>query len=514
MTEKISKELLGRLSDYIAERIGLHFPEERWNDLERGLMSAALDFGFEDAEACARWLLLSPLTKRQIETLARQLTVGETYFFRDKKSFELIEGKILPDLIQKRREAGRYLRIWSAGCATGEEPYSIAMLLSRLIPDIKDWNITVLATDINASFLQKAAKGIYSEWSFRDVAPGVKETFFRKAGKNLFELLPEVREAVTFSYLNLSEDAYPSLTNNTNGMDVILCRNVLMYFTETSQRKVIGKLYRCLVKGGWLMVSPAEISSLQSLPLSHAQFSVSTLWKNEVAREGAFKYEGTICPVTESTISEIPLSPSAPAGGEEYIVTPPLSGMDEKESSLNATPSVTPPVSREDADPYSEALKLFEQGCYAEAEQKISALLAGADNNAPALALLSRIYANQGRLTEAHDLCERAIAADKLNPAYQYLLAAVLHEMGREDESKISLNRAVYLNQDFVLAHFALGNLARRKGMKRESERHFQNALSILRKYPPDNILPESEGITARRMVEIIGRSMTEGAVA
>ena len=139
-----------------------------------------------------------------------------------------------------------------------------------------------------------------------------------------------MRKAVTFSYLNLSEDAYPSLTNNTNGMDVILCRNVLMYFTEKSQRKVVGKLYRCLVKGGWLMVSPAEISSLQSLPLSHAQFSVSTIWKNGVAREGAFKYEGTICPVTESTISEIPLPPSAPAGGEEYIFTPPSSGMDEE----------------------------------------------------------------------------------------------------------------------------------------------------------------------------------------
>ena len=284
------------------------------------------------------------MTKQQIETLARQLTVGETYFFRDKKSFELIEGKILPDLIQKRREADRYLWIWSAGCATGEEPYSIAMLLSRLIPDIEDWNITVLATDINASFLQKAAKGIYGEWSFRDVPSGVKEVFFKKAGKDLFELLPEVRTAVTFTYLNLSEDAYPSLTNNTNGMDVILCRNVLMYFTEKSQREVVGKLYRCLVKGGWLMVSPAEISSLQSLPLSHAQISVSTLWKNAVAREGAFKYEGTICPVTESTISEIPLPPSAPAGGEDYIFAPPLSGMDEEESSLNVTPSVIPPV--------------------------------------------------------------------------------------------------------------------------------------------------------------------------
>ncbi len=500
MTVTISKELLGRISDYIAQRTGLYFPEARWHDLERGLGYAARDFGFEDAEAWARWLLLSPLTKRQIEALARRLTVGETYFFRDGKGFDLLEGKILPELIQKRREAGKYLRIWSAGCASGEEPYSIAILLRRMIPDIGDWNITILATDINTSFLEKAEKGIYGEWSFRDVPSWVRQGYFRKTGKGRFELLPEVRKGVSFFYHNLAEDAYPSLANNTNAMDLILCRNVLMYFNDENQREVVKKFHRCLVNGGWLMVGPAEMSSTQSSSFSTAQFSGAAFYRKD------------------SVLCEIPADESktdlrlwtTEAGAprfDEQNELPPLARLN---GDLSSPHPVVPSSPKAEADLHAEALKLYERGCYSDAEKKVSTLLAADSKNAAALALLSHICANQGRLGEARDLCERAIAADRLNAAYQYLLAAVLIEMGQEDESKTCLNRALYLDQNFALAHFALGNLSRRRGMKKEGERHFENALAILRTYPPDTIVPESEGITAERMIEIISTALPE----
>ncbi len=479
--------------------MGLYFPEERWADLERGLGLAAPDFGFEDTAEYGRWLLSSPLTNRQIEALAGRLTVGETYFFRDRNSFDLLEGNILPELIRKRRKAGRYLRIWSAGCATGEEPYSIAILLRRLMPDIGDWNITILATDINTSFLRKAEGGIYSEWSFRDVPSWVKEGFFRKNGSG-FELFPELRKSVSFFYHNLAEDVYPSLANNTNGMDIMLCRNVLMYFTEAGQRKVIGRLYRCLTDGGWLMVSPAEISLFKSLPQSDAQLPGSTLYRKDVGGKAAFGCDTAVRPIADNPTSGFPSTPPF-AAGTDLVVPQPLPVSESREST---------PVSREEADPYREALALYEQGCYADAQEKISALLAGDISSGPALALLSRIHADQGRLTDALEICERAIATDKLTPAYHYLRAVILLEMGQEDESKTCLNRALYLDQDFVLAHFALGNLARRKGMRRETDRHFNNALSILQSYRPDNIVPESGGISAERMIDVISVALTE----
>src|SRR5712692_5314204 len=140
MIYNVPEILLSHLTDFVAAQMGLNFPRERWRDLERGIVSAAGDFGFADAGSCAQWLLSSPLTRGQIEILASHLTVGETYFFRERKSFAVLEDHILPELIRSRRGNEQRLRVWSAGCCTGEEPYSVAILLNRMIPDLKDWN--------------------------------------------------------------------------------------------------------------------------------------------------------------------------------------------------------------------------------------------------------------------------------------------------------------------------------------------------------------------------------------
>lgn len=132
-------------------------------------------------------------------------------------------------------------------------------------------------------------------------------------------------------------------------------------------------------------------------------------------------------------------------------------------------------------------------------------------DNSKAIALLARAYANQGRLAEALEWCEKAIAADKLNSGLRYLHATILQEQGLIDEANISLKQALYLNQDFVLAHFALGNLALQQGKRKESKKHFGNALMLLRSYPQAEILPGSEGITASRLREIIRSSISTG---
>ena len=132
MTTIVSDALLTGFSKFIENSIGLHFEKNRRRDLESKIGYVAKEFGFENAEYCIEWLMSSPLTKSQIETLASYLTIGETYFFREKKSFDALENHILKELIHSRRENEKQLRIWSAGCATGEEPYSIAILLSKI----------------------------------------------------------------------------------------------------------------------------------------------------------------------------------------------------------------------------------------------------------------------------------------------------------------------------------------------------------------------------------------------
>ncbi|KKT72347.1 MAG: MCP methyltransferase, CheR-type, partial [Candidatus Moranbacteria bacterium GW2011_GWF1_44_4] len=261
MNETLDRTLLGEVGDRVTRRMGLCFPEERMTDLARGLAAAGKELGFERPDAYERWLAKPEFSPSQVAVLASHLTVGETYFFRESASFEVLEREILPPLVASRADTGRNLRLWSAGCCTGEEAYSLAISCARALPDFRAWNVSVLATDINQEYLSAGEKGVYSEWSFR-CAPGwLRERYFSPAPGKRSVMNPTVKGMVNFGYLNLAEDAYPSLWNNTNAIDVIFCRNVLMYLTPDHQKRVVERLYRCLVDGGCLFVNPAEASA-------------------------------------------------------------------------------------------------------------------------------------------------------------------------------------------------------------------------------------------------------------
>ncbi len=496
MAEPLPDILLSQLGELVAAQTGLHFPRARWRDFERALRSAATDFNFADVASFAQWLASASLSRNEIELLASHLTVGETYFFREKKSLEILEEHILSELIRARRGDERCLRIWSAGCCTGEEPYSIAMLLNKLIPDLQAWNITILATDINARFLQKASEGVYNSWSFRETPPWYQERFFKRRADGRFEILPQIKTMVTFAYLNLAEDVYPSLVNNTNAMDLIFCRNVLMYFTPQRAKKVISSLYLSLVDGGWLIVSPSETSHVLFSQFVTVNFPDAILYQKDSHIAQAARESADI-PFEAPPLSSMPSFDLA--AGTAPQVPSPQYNLDRKvEEQMAQAPQPTP---------YQAALTLYEQGRYAQAAEKIRELSSQNQLDASAMRLLARIHANQGNLSEALECCRSAIAADKLNAGGHYLLAIILQERGEIEEAVRSLKRALYLDQGFVLAHLALGNLTRRQGSLKESEKHFRNALSGLEAYQAGDFLPESEGLTAGRLEEII-RSM------
>ena len=248
-----------RFHDLILARTGMMFGQRRRDALARGVLEAAQRTGCKN-EGEYYCLLLQARTDSELwDALIGAITVGETYFFRDPAQFAALRQHILPDLIARHRD-DRRLRIWSAGCASGEEPYSIALLLHELLPDIAHWNVFILATDINKRALQKAREGRYREWSFRATDPAIRQRYFTQRGDD-YELAPQGREMVTFAYLNLAEDAYLSLAINTNALDLILCRNVAIYLPEIVILEMAGRFYRCLVPEGWLMVGAAETSS-------------------------------------------------------------------------------------------------------------------------------------------------------------------------------------------------------------------------------------------------------------
>jgi chemotaxis protein methyltransferase CheR len=479
-----------RLSAFIAGALGLHFPRERWSDLQRGMAAATDEFGFNDAAACAEWLLSAPPTKAQLQILASHLTIGETYFFREKKTFETLADSILPKLIHSRRSCEKRLRIWSAGCCSGEEAYSLAILLRQVLPDLADWRVTILATDINPRFLRKAVAGSYGEWSFRDAPAGFKERYFNRGNDGRYVVVPEIKRMVTFAHLNLAEDSYPSLATDTNAMDLIFCRNVLMYFTPAQTGKVVANLHRALLDGGWLAVSPSEVSQALFSGFATRNFPGVVLYEKSAVKADGYRM-------------------SLPALSDEVTA-----GVAPLHKQPVATAPLTPPLpspqptkrTQEDArsTPYVAAAALYEQGRYTDVVNTLLASVAQHPRDPRQFSLLARALANQGKLADALAWCDRWIAADKLDPAGHYLRAIVLLERGNSGEARSSLQRTIYLNPAFVLAHFTLGNLARAVGKSDEADKHFSNTRQLLARYQANDLLPESDGLTAGRLTETI----------
>lgn len=499
-----------RLGALVAARMGLHFPESRQGDLLRGAQALAREHGREDTEAFLQSLLAAPLTDRQMEILTAHLTVGETYFFREMKSLDAFRDHVIPELIRQRAGGDQRLRIWSAGCSTGEEAYTIAMILSELIPDLDAWDVDILATDINPLSLDKARQGVYTEWSFRGMPESLRKRYFEPQGKKTFAVRPRFRGMVSFACLNLATDVYPSLQNNTNAMDVIFCRNVLMYFLPELVQKVIMHFRNCLVEGGWFIVAPSESSMLLASEFASVPLDGATIYRKDSHKPAA------------ATVWQMPPIAAKPVE-EEWKFFPPLStpvpSVQSGKDKTSAAPTGTPQSAfrNPETDPYEEALVAYRAGCYADAEATLQTLL-GADGATErgikagnSFALMARIDANQGKLNQAVEWAEKAITADKVNPGFYYLLSTILEEQHRPKDAVQALKRALYLDSTFILAHFALGNIALQENGRKNADRHFVNAAALLARLPKDEVLPESEGVTAGRLLEII-ESITESA--
>jgi chemotaxis protein methyltransferase CheR len=492
------------LSQSIGQNLGLHFPEGKWPDLRRALEKAAPSLGFDSIQSCANWFVGTNDPSR-IERLIQFLTVGETHFFRDTKLFQALEEKFLPEIVNMRRGLNdRSLRIWSAGCATGEEPYSLAIVLSRMLPDLFGWNITILATDINREFLNKAEKGVYGDWSFRSVPPAIRRDFFESTG-DYSALSPDIKKMVTFSEHNLAKDPYPCMLSQFGPMDLIFCRNVIMYFSIERQEQIISKLADCLEDGGFLVVSPAEASSVTRPDLIPVNHPGIVLFKKSTSESRA----GRLNPMVFSPLSEIS-EPVQNVDDNPFVwnFVPPTLTIAEliQPKALVPCSEESPESAEEELSPYVEGLNLYEQGRYAEA---IEFLLGhgsfnGNQLSGTALSLVSRAYANLGKLDEALEWAQKSVNTDKLNAEYHYLQATILQEMGRNEETASCLQKAVFLKPDLAAAHFALANVNLRLNNRKLSDRHFRIALNVLGNYGHEEAVPSTEGMSAGKLIEII----------
>ena len=521
MATLLSSEDLQRVSQFVNERIGFSYAPERMSDLQRGFVTACQDLGLTDSLSCMK-AIEDPLCSSALEeALVKKLTIGETYFFRDKNLFIELRDHLLPDLLRSRRMNGKYLRIWCAACSTGEEPYSLAILLRHLLPDIADWDITILASDINPGSLYAAERALYSRWSFREESPVPMDRYVHPSSDGRFQISDEIRRMVIFRRLNLIMDHYPSPMTGTMTMDLIFCRNVLMYFSSELAATVVDHLNTALIDNGWLVVSPQEISYAQRP--GFLQIKKSSVFLFQKGQPGESK------PVS-SSLSALQMNPEIPASDADLTDTddlcdissvtlvPNLSGRNELPSQPDTTKlvpgkqkisgSILPQFGRYEMGSRLQKLEdpaqLILAGRLSEAEQ----LLKSSDNPTDILLkdmnMLARMYADQGETDRALGWCDRILAVDPLYSGAYHLRAVIQQDQGDLPAAIQSLRQALYAEPDYIPAHLMLGTILVSRGQRGEARKHYQISMDLLSTMADDAPVDETDGMPAARVREMV----------
>lgn len=250
----------------VRERTGIRILDHQMDTLRRTVADGLSRFGHGDAADYLAALRAARASSPEHEHLIAGITVGESYFFRDQAQMAWLREQWLPQLIaQRRAENNLSLRIWSAGSSDGQELYSLAMMLAEQLPDLEHWNLHLLGTDINAEALARALRGRYSEWSLRATPEAARKRHFRQEKQRMWSISAALRGHVHFAYLNLREDSFPSMLSETNALDLILCRNVFIYFDPTIVAEVMRKFHTCLLPGGHLLLGASDLIDSSTL---------------------------------------------------------------------------------------------------------------------------------------------------------------------------------------------------------------------------------------------------------
>lgn len=456
--------------DLMKRKAGLVFLPER-RPFVAHVVHEALERLAGSTDAAAVLTFIESLERRDdvFDALIDDLVVGETYFLRDAAQFRFIVEHIIPHLVRNRPPA-HVFRVWSAGCATGEEAYSLAIAFEEAGLGNR---VRILGTDISRSALARARSGEYGRWSLRGVDEALLRRHFLPRG-DARVVRDALREVVRFDYLNLAQDSYPSLVSGIWAMDLILCRNVLIYLDRRTVEQVIARLWASLADGGWLLTAPSDppIASL-------APFQVV------VADAGVFYQR----PETPDRV------PAAPAAQETPDAVPDLaSSSKDREARSQDLP--------DEASPRTQFPRPDRP---AAAQTSLPVGAAGPPGRAPSesapgsVVTEIRTLANRGD-REALGLATRAVARFPLSAELHVLHGLLLLDAGQAEKAVRALRQALYLDPSLTVAHFALGHLYRRCGNLPEAARCYRNALALVADLPPESPVPLADGETARAL--------------
>lgn len=420
------------------------------------------------------YLLLKSRTQESQEewkNLVTLLTNNESYFFRDKEQIKLLKNHILPKIIHQK-QVKKTIRICSAGCSTGEEPYSLAILLQELIPNYKEWNLSIFGIDINQTAINSAKKAIYSPWSFRGVSEGVKRQYFQQVNQQ-YQLEPRIKKMVQFHLVNLVQEEFPF-----KDIDLFICRNVFIYFNALTITKVVGKIYHALNPDGYLLTGHAELSGQNLSQFNRLSFSQSLIYQRP--KEG--KKQTEIHQLLTVEKCQIP---------QLKLIKP------VQTFSKLATVKNTPlPVKKEPIKPNIDELLeiaeiLIRQEQSQAALKQFQKILDIDSNHSDATYGIARIYADKGQYQDAISYCNKLL---KINPSAispHYLLAKIAEETGKLEEAKFLLKKIIYLDPNSIAAYLDLIHIYKKEGNEKKANKMYKEYLKIFQMLPSETPIIE-----------------------
>jgi chemotaxis protein methyltransferase CheR len=481
MTSILSAEDVDCFRQAVAAHMGMRFDNDRLSMLEEALATRLHVTSTRVDDYVARHL---PKLVEQGE-VARLLSVVETYFLRNREQFHAFS-----ELLRSRAASGaRYLRVLSAGCSSGEEPYSIALTIREVLPDFASWDVSITAFDLNPDGLARAKAGCYRTWSLRETPADLQQRYFTQRGDE-FTLDPAIRGMARFEPRNLADP--DPLFWRPEVFDVIFCRNVLMYLTPEATRGVVERFARSLAPGGHLFLGHAEtlrgVSGAFNLCHTHGTFYYRK-------RAHAEEIEPPL-PRVEVPMSAMPL----PADISWFEA---IADSSRRIRSLSAGDQVAIPApAAPPEDEVARAMGLWRLDRFQEA----LAVLSGASGNGDdpdRLLLRAMLLVSSADSEAATRACDRLLEIDELNAGAHYVKALCSEHAGNPREAIEHDQAAVYLDANFAMPHLHLGLLARRVGDRETARRELLAARNLFAREDAGRIVLFGGGFGREQLISL-----------
>jgi chemotaxis protein methyltransferase CheR len=490
----LNEQQLLKFADIIKDKFGLEFTPERREDLNRVMSSFISEASPEEPvsgfiERCLR----GGLTEREREILIDHLTIGETYFFREPRALKIIEQHILKPLSGKGSGRDGAVRIWSAACASGEEPYTFAIMGDQFgIP------MEIVATDLDSRALMRARKAVYRKWSFRnEQALALKERYFETIGENSFKLSSEIAARVNFMKLNLVKGMIPA---SMESFDLILCRNVLMYFCNSVVGSVLNKMHKALAEQGHFVSTASE----SCLILEHGNFHCKNIDGLLLFSKHADSNDSTFSACEAIDKSSMYEAESNSLSIDDSLV------YEEFSSGYTVDDNNTISGNTVVVDSYSDSGSIDQQYSDSMSDLKSdSTAVVESDHAVSELLLKGRELLNSGDCEAAREICMQILEVDHITPEAYYLLGEINFKDRNTDEALKFFRKTLYADSGIVMADVMLGNIYLDRGDLRSASVHFRSALRNLCGCEKDDIIKYSGDLTAGRLAEMIEKLAT-----